>query len=433
MIGQMGGSKTRPGKEMLHVFADRFPFVVAAWLLGCLPLSAAPYSGGNGTTATPFLISTAADFQALGDSPADWGKQFQLTQDIDLSAFSEANLQMIGKWAALGSLQNQPFYGIFDGNGKTIANFHYRNMSAQYVGLFQHVTGEIRDLKLVGAVVAGNKLGTGALVGCLEKGAVIRCSAVDIRVSGDLSVGALVGEVAGGGAVHSSFSTGAVSGTRYVGGLVGLVGLGTVARSYSKAQVTGTESVGGLAGATGREESKVDSCYAHGDVKGSNYVGGLVGQVSAGRVWRCYSMGKVTGSTAVGGLAGYQRVLAWVVGCLWDKDSSGQTTSVGGTGKTAAEMKLMDTYLAMNWDFFDTWTICEGINYPILQWQIPRGDFVCPDGVNFRDFTWFAAHWRQRDCGAINLDCDGADFDQSGSVEFRDLAIFAENWLAGIE
>ncbi len=435
MIGQKVREETEPGQEMLHVLAGRCPFVVIALFLGCLPLSAAAatYSGGNGSSDAPFLISTADDFKAIGESPDDWGKQFKLTQDIDLSGFSETSLHMIGKWAALGSLQNQPFWGIFDGNGKTIANFRYRNMSADYVGLFQHVTGEIRDLKLVGAVVTGNKLGTGALVGCLEKGAVIRCSAVSVRMSGDTSVGGLVGEVEGGGAVHTCFSDGAISGTRYVGGVAGLVGLGTVAHSYSKARVTGTESVGGLAGATGREESVVDSCYAQGDVEGTSYVAGLVGQVSAGRVWRCYATGKVTGNAGVGGLVGYQRALAQVMGCLWDKDSSGQTTSVGGTGKTTAEMKLMDTFLAMNWDFLATWTICEGINYPVLQWQIPRGDFVCPDGVTFRDFVWFAAHWRQRDCGAINLNCDGADFDQSGSVEFRDLAIFAENWLAGVK
>ncbi len=273
MIGPKARSRTGRGKERLHVRSDCGPVVIFALLLGCLPLSAATYSGGSGTTAAPFLISTAADFQTLGDSPADWGKQFKLTQDIDLSGFSEVNLHMIGRWAALGSLQNQPFWGIFDGNGKTIANFRYRNMSAEYVGLFQHVTGEIRDLKLVGAVVTGNKLGTGALVGCLEKGAVLRCSAVNVRASGDTSVGGLVGSVEGGGAVHSSFSDGAVSGVRYVGGLVGQVGLGTVARSYSKALVTGTESVGGLAGVTSREESIVDSCYAQGEVKGSSYVG----------------------------------------------------------------------------------------------------------------------------------------------------------------
>jgi len=435
MIGPKARSKIERGKERLLVFPDCCSLVIVALFLGYLPLSAAAatYSGGGGTSDAPFLISTAEDFKTIGDSPADWGKQFKLMQDIDLSGFSEVNLHMIGRWAALGSLQNQPFWGIFDGNGKTIANFRYRNMSAEYVGLFQHVTGEIRDLKLVGAVVAGNKLGTGALVGCLEKGAVLRCSAVNVRASGDTSVGGLVGAVEGGGAVHTSSSDGVVSGTRYVGGLVGLVGLGTVARSYSKTWVTGTESVGGLAGATGREESIVDSCYAQGDVKGSSYVGGLVGQVSAGRVWRCYSTSKVTGNAAAGGLVGYQRALAQVLGCLWDKESGGQTTSVGGTGKSTADMKLMDTFLAMNWDFLATWTICEGINYPVLLWQSPRGDFLCPDGVNFRDFTWFAANWRHRDCGAINLNCEGADFDQSGSVEFRDLAIFAGNWLTGIE
>ena len=435
MIGQKVRSKPERGKEILRVVSDGGFFVIVALSLGCLPLAAAAatYSGGNGTQDAPFLITTAEDFQTIGDSPADWGKQFKLTQDIDLSGFSEVNLHMIGRWAALGSLQNEPFWGIFDGNGKTIANFRYRNMSAEYVGLFQHVTGEIRDLKLVGAVVVGNKLGTGALVGYLEKGAVLRCWAVNVRASGDTSVGGLVGAVEGGGAVHTSFSDGAVSGTRYVGGLVGQVGSGTVARSYSKARVTGTESAGGLAGATGREESIVDSCYARGDVKGSNYVGGLVGQVSAGRVWRCYSTGKVTGNAATGGLVGYQRALAQVMGCLWDKESSGQATSVGGTGKTTAEMKLMDTFLATNWDFVETWTICEGINYPVLVWQIPLGDFLCPDGVNFRDFTWFAANWRHRDCGEINLNCEGADFDKSGSVEFRDLAIFADHWLANIE
>jgi hypothetical protein len=257
MTGQKMKDTTERGKEVFHVFVDRRLLVCGALILGCLPFSApaATYSGGNGTSGAPFLISTAKDLQAMGDNPADWGKQFQLTQDIDLSGFSEENLHMIGRWAALGSLQNQPFWGIFDGNGKTIANFHYRNMSEDYVGLFQHLTGEVRDLKLVGAVVAGNKLGTGALVGCLEKGAVIRCAAINVCISGDTSVGALVGEVEGGGAVHSCFSDGAVSGTRYVGGLVGLVGLGTVARSYSKARVAPKASAAWPARPAGRKAS----------------------------------------------------------------------------------------------------------------------------------------------------------------------------------
>ena len=103
------------------------------------------------------------------------------------------------------------------------------------------------------------------------------------------------------------------------------------------------------------------------------------------------------------------------------------------TGKTTAQMQFVDTFLALGWDFYNVWTICDGNHYPVLLWQIPPGDLVCPDGVNFIDFVWFAANWRHRNCGAVNLDCNGADLDKSGSVEFRDLVIFAENWLAGME
>lgn len=431
MIGHNVGDSGPQGQRTRASFWGLCAFL-ALLLAGLLTSTvAAKYSGGAGTQDAPFLISTAADFKMIGDSPADWDKRFRLTQNIDLSDYNEVTLHMIGGWTALGSLSNQPFRGQFDGNGKTISNFTYRNMGEQYVGLFQHVTGDIKNLKLAYATVVGNKSGTGALVGYLEKGGVLGCSATKVNVSGNIGVGGLVGCV--DGQVNTSWCDGSVSGVKYVGGLVGQIGSGTVAFCYSRAQVVGDESVGGLVGVTLLEQSIVNSSYARGDVKGSVYVAGLVGQVVAGRVFRCYSTGQVSGAQWAGGLVGYQRALADVTGSLWDMESSQQAKSVGGTGKTTAEMKLMDTFLAMNWDFFNTWTICEGFNYPVLMWQIPPGDLSCPDGVDFQDFARFAVNWRHRDCGAINANCDGADLDQSGTVEFRDLAILAENWLAGVE
>jgi hypothetical protein len=114
-------------------------------------------------------------------------------------------------------------------------------------------------------------------------------------------------------------------------------------------------------------------------------------------------------------------------------ETSGQTTSAGGTGKSTAEMKSIDTYLPVNFDFGGMWTICEGRAYPILLWQIPPGDLRCPDGVNFTDFVWFAAAWRHADCGELNYSCEGADLDKSGDVDPLDLAIFSANWLVGVE
>ena len=100
-------------------------------------------------------------------------------------------------------------------------------MTDDYVGLFQHVTGAIRNLKLVRATVVGNKAGAGALVGYLDQGSVVECCAIEVSVSGTNRVGGLVGSASG--IVSTSYSTGSVSGVLYVGGLIGQVGSGSVA------------------------------------------------------------------------------------------------------------------------------------------------------------------------------------------------------------
>jgi hypothetical protein len=94
-------------------------------------------------------------------------------------------------------------------------------------------------------------------------------------------------------------------------------------------------------------------------------------------------------------------------------------------------MKTLSTFTSAGWNFATIWSICEGKNYPRLQWQIPAGDFVCPDGVNFFDFTYFATRWRSTGCNSSNNFCGGADLNASGTVDLYDLDIFADNWLAG--
>ena len=58
-------------------------------------------------------------------------------------------------------------------------------------------------------------------------------------------------------------------------------------------------------------------------------------------------------------------------------------------------------------------------------------DLVCPDGVNFADFTYFAERWLESDCALSNNFCGGADMDSSGKIDMDDLEIFAANWLNG--
>jgi len=68
---------------------------------------------------------------------------------------------------------------------------------------------------------------------------------------------------------------------------------------------------------------------------------------------------------------------AQVTACLWDTQTSGQSTSAGGIGKTTAEMQTASTFLDGGWDFVDEvangtkdiWWILEGQDYPRLWWE----------------------------------------------------------------
>jgi hypothetical protein len=65
---------------------------------------------------------------------------------------------------------------------------------------------------------------------------------------------------------------------------------------------------------------------------------------------------------------------------FWDTETSGQSTSAGGTGKTTAEMQDIDTFSGATWNIIavansDTrntsyiWNIVNEVTYPFLSWQ----------------------------------------------------------------
>lgn len=402
--------------------------VLLAICFSALPAQA-KYGGGSGTADDPYLIYTAEEMNAIGANGSDWDKHFKLMADIDLADYTGASLNIIGYFASYDD--NKPFTGVFDGNDCTISNFTCTSYDSDYIGLFGYVTGVIKNLGLIKPDIdAGTRYDVGSLAGHLENGTITDCYAEAVSVSGGNAVGGLVGFNAG--RIVNCYSSGRVWGDIFVAGLVGQVGAGTVIKCYSNASASGNRNVGGCVGKTAEETSAVTHCYAAGRVTGDTYVGGMAGQVERGAVYQCYSTGSVSGNHDAGGLVGYTRVLGKVVHSFWDTQTSGQLTSAGGTGKTTAEMQMVSTFTSAGWDFWNIWEICEGMNYPVLQWQIPFEDFRCPDGVSFIDFAFFAAHWHHRHCNPSNNYCDGTDLDQSGSVGFLDLAIFADNWLAGV-
>jgi hypothetical protein len=121
-----------------------------------------------------------------------------------------------------------------------------------------------------------------------------------------------------------------------------------------------------------------------------------------------------------------------VTDSFWDTDTSGQTTSSGGIGKTTTQMQDINTFLAANWDFENLWHMpYESTGYPMLFWQrdIP-GDFTAGYGVTLADFAIFSQSWlTSSGQPGYNEDCDLVD---DNTINIADLTVFAENFLQGL-
>jgi hypothetical protein len=223
-------------------------------------------------------------------------------------------------------------------------------------------------------------------------------------VSGSEAIGGLVGY--NSGTIVSCHTTADIETTNSSadshggGGLAG-VNVGVLADSSADAEVVGSGLLGGL---TGSNFGVIWRCFARGEVAGGDRLGGLVGSAVEGTISNCYSVATVSGTYGIytGGLIGYyagdvlmdcyaagavyngdideQWDWGGLIGssggraptinhCFWDIESSLSTVSDGGKGLTTSEMQTRDTFTQAGWRFHTTWMICEGQDYPRLQWE----------------------------------------------------------------
>ena len=338
-----------------------------------------PFTGGNGTAEDPYQI---ADWYHLDNVRNYLSSYFILTDDLDSDSIGYTELVSVsaneGKgWQPIAG--NSTFDGNFDGQGYDICDLFINRPDESQVGLFG-VLGDAGTIENVG--VNGNVTGqsnVGGLVGQNE-GTVNNSNATG-RVIGDNNVGGLVGQDFNGSTVTNSYATGNVTGDSNVGGLVGWNKNGAVNNSFATGRVIGTSNIGGLVGKNSAASNiaATSNSYATGPVIGDDIVGGLVGKNDkTGSVTDSYSTGSVTGSTNTGGLIGKNQ--GTVNNSFWDTETSGQSSSPGGTPKTTAQMKDFDTFNDAGWDITTVddaddrdanyiWNIVDDVTYPFLSWQ----------------------------------------------------------------
>lgn len=268
---------------------------------------ATSFSGGIGTAASPYLISTGAEMALLLEKCKQGYLEvrgyYKLTSDLVMNADFEkykdwGSTPPKNRWNPQGS-----FGGSFDGDGHTIYGL-YSASEENAVGLFSVVQeGSVSNLTISHSYIRGENQ-VGAVCGQLSwRAAIINCRNYGI-VWGSNSVGGIVGEsYQGAEDCKYCVNEGEVTGKNGVGGIIGArtypqTGWRCVSLSYNTGKVTGEESVGGIIGAFGAAtgECTIENCFNIGEITGTvNQIGGIAGSVGYRcPIKNCYNAGKIS-------------------------------------------------------------------------------------------------------------------------------------------
>jgi len=267
----------------------------------------------------PILISTP---QELSDIRLNLAGDYELINDIDLSSFSN--------WNPIGT-QTTPFTGSLDGKGYKVTNLT-SNRTTINIGLF----GYAQDMRFF------RNLG-------LENFNIFSTKTM---------VGALCGVVSG--CIEESYNL-------------------YVKDSFIEAHSRN----GALFGKTYKTRLR-DSFSLNNTVRSRGYVGGLIGRAfwSDTSITNCFSASIVDDYQygLFGGLLGGDDTVAKTYSSVYfDKEVATITVDKIALPKTTVEMKTQSTY--EGWDFVNTWTIDEGVDYPTLQ-VFSAPEEVIPDPIS---------------------------------------------------
>ena len=274
---------------------------------------------GEGTAASPILISTAEELKIFHDivngengRTQQLGACATLTADIVLNdgTFDEDGNYTPGpsgadkptEWTPMGVNTSAAYTGTFDGAGHTIQGV-YCNSNSKAPGLFGYIDGAtIQGVRVTGYFNANNA----------EQAGCIAALAKSSRITGCVSTASING--------RDSFQSS-------TGGIVGIadsntqvsdcINYGTVKRTTSKYYAT---FAGGIVGCLA-DYSTVTNCSNFGSIIGlvnssstpPIYVGGIVGTARLESISDCYNAGAVrideqgnsSATQGAGGIAGY--------------------------------------------------------------------------------------------------------------------------------
>ena len=310
-------------KRVLYLLC--MAFAMMAWLPPQLWAQTQP-SGGDGSSESPFLITTAEELKwyanyvngESGDNVVHSTACAQLVKDIDLSTVcgeGKGNWTPIAKYGIYKFNGEYHFDGVFDGNGHTISNLYINDKNGSNLGLFGYVNPttektSVKNLKMASVQIVGKtdiaavcasgynatfeniEVISGSITGFSDiygisgcRGSVKNCINRADVTAGSYNVAGVISTIQDEASNCSNYGK-ITTGTGWAGGIAGgSDGMTTILNcaNYGEIHVTGTVNstdcaVGGLLGSPWNLE--ISNCANFGNIyltEQSEFVGTIVG------------------------------------------------------------------------------------------------------------------------------------------------------------
>ena len=337
---------------------------------------------GEGTAASPILISNAEELKAFHDIVNGENGRTQkldacatLTADIVLNdgTFAEDGSYTPGpsgadtptEWTFIGCDYDKAYSGTFNGAGHTVQGVYCNDQIKGRAGLFGYVrgatiknvkvTGYIKSLGFAGGIAAYIREGT-SITDCVNAATVISSCTNQFSVA----TGGIVGRAEQATQEHPNqitncINTGIVRGQSSDGGASsgGILGaaanstiitncanLGSVSGGDFGSSNRNSTCVGGILGFSAIDIT-VSDCYNTGavtsDANSDLRIGGIVGDLwSTSQISNCYNIGNVATSNAttrLGSIAG-KSYTSSITNCYYLPSTAGQVCGESDTAST---------------------------------------------------------------------------------------------------
>ena len=319
---------------------------------------------GDGSAETPWGIENYDDLKAVSNGINTQTTYLRrdhyiLAADIDASASATEDETEPGSGVYQGFVPigtpswGYRFQGTFDGQGHTISNLYINRSSSglfRFCGQDAEEDGSVRNVNLVDFEMHSTATNNGPLVVYFHPdstGTIENCYAQGIfRASGDTT-----------------------------GGLVGSCSR-PVINCFADVDIIGPRRIGGLVGSAGDGFSATD-CGVRGTIEctheSTGEMGGIVGLgLAAHTITNCYAAIEYTLAGTSTSHAITSRSDATVTDCFYDATLAPVVnTTNGGSGKTTAEMKSIDTYTnTENEDLTTAWDMVAKSSWVDETWYI---------------------------------------------------------------